>query len=72
MAEGEAAEVLSKQLMIPHHVSGVRMAQAAMVSAEQPAVQTLAFKMAQAQESKIEYMESWLHERRENISLDGN
>jgi uncharacterized protein (DUF305 family) len=63
VAEGESAEVLFMQLMIPHHESGVHMAQPAMLNAEQPAVQTLAFRMMQAQESEIAYMEKWLSDR---------
>lgn len=70
--EGEAADVLFMQLMIPHHESGVRMAQAAMLNAEQPAVRTLAFRMAEAQDSEIEYMQSWLRENGyETVGEDG-
>lgn len=70
--EGEAADVLFMQLMIPHHESGVRMAQAAMLNAEQPAVRTLAFRMAEAQESEIEYMQSWLRDNGyETVGEDG-
>ena len=56
------AEIMFMQLMIPHHESGVMMANAAFARAEVPAVKNLALKMAQAQASEIEYMQSWLAE----------
>ena len=59
---GREAEILFMQLMIPHHESGVMMANAAFSRAEEPAVKDLALKMAQAQASEIEYMQSWLAE----------
>ena len=57
---GHEAEILFMQLMIPHHESGVMMANAAFAHAKEPAVRDLALKMAQGQTSEIEYMNSWL------------
>lgn len=57
---GREAEILFMELMIPHHESGVIMANAASEQAETKALKTLAWKMAQGQKNEIEYMQSWL------------
>jgi uncharacterized protein (DUF305 family) len=54
---GHAAEVLFLQLMIPHHVAGVEMAQAALDLAKEPAVRNLAQSIVDAQTSEIEMMQ---------------
>lgn len=62
-AGGQEAEVLFLQLMIPHHISGVDMAQAAADKAETEIVRNLAQGMADAQASEIRYMNELLQER---------
>ena len=59
-AEGTAADVLFLQLMIPHHVGGVSMANEAASQAEQPSVRQLATAMAEAQTSESGYMNELL------------
>ena len=59
---GREAEIQFMQLMIPHHESGVMMANAAFALAQEPVVKSLALKMVQAQASEIEYMNAWLTE----------
>ena len=71
-ASGREADVLFMQLMIPHHESGVTMANAALVFAEAPAVKGLALKMAQAQAYEIEYMQTWLRENGYDAAAPGN
>lgn len=59
-ADGEAADVLFLQLMIPHHLGGVSMATEAAVRAEREPVRLLATSMAEAQTSEIAYMNELL------------
>lgn len=59
-ASGEAADIIFLQLMIPHHLSGVDMADFATRNARQEVVQTLAAGMANAQTLEIEYMQDLL------------
>lgn len=62
-AEGVEAEIVFLELMIPHHISGVEMAEAAVELAEESYVVELARGMAEAQESEIELLEELLAER---------
>lgn len=62
-AQGVEADALFMQLMIPHHQSGVLMAEAAAEQAETEAVRRLAQSMADAQEAEIAYMQRLLQER---------
>lgn len=64
-AGGEQAEILFLQLMIPHHVSGVDMAEAAAQNAQTAYLRNLAQGMANAQDSEIRYMNDLLQERGE-------
>ena len=59
-AEGEAADIIFLQLMIPHHVSGVAMAQAAADGTDIAPVRQLAQGMADAQQGEIELMQELL------------
>lgn len=59
-ASGVEADILFLQLMIPHHRSGVDMAQYAADHARREPVQLLAQNMANAQELEIDYMEELL------------
>lgn len=59
-ATGDAADIIFLQLMIPHHLSGVDMADYAARNARQEAVQTLAEGMVNAQALEIEYMQDLL------------
>ena len=59
-ADGEAADSLFLQLMIPHHAGGVSMATEAAVHAEREPVRLLATSMAEAQTSEIAYMNELL------------
>ncbi len=59
-AHGEAADVIFLELMIPHHRSGVDMAQYAVDHARVDAVQSLAQGMLDAQELEIAYMQELL------------
>ena len=59
-ATGDAADVIFLQLMIPHHLSGVEMAQYAADAARQEPVRLLAQNMANAQELEIGYMQELL------------
>lgn len=70
-ADGREAEIIFLQLMIPHHVSGVDMAQAAAEQAETEIVRNLAHSMAEAQQSEIDYMQGLLVERgQEPVAID--
>ena len=62
-ATGVEAEIIFLQLMIPHHQSGVAMAQAAADQAKLAYVRDLAQGMANAQDAEIDYMRSLLQER---------
>ena len=57
---GVEAEARFIQLMIPHHRSGVAMAEAAAQQAETEIVRNLAQGMADAQQFEIEYMQELL------------
>ena len=70
MAEGESADVLFMQLMIPHHESGVDMARAAFMRSENSIVRNFAFHVMESQEGEIDYMESWLRERGYDTALE--
>lgn len=59
-ANGVEADILFLQLMIPHHLSGVEMAQFAADHARREPVRALAGNMANAQELEIAYMEELL------------
>jgi uncharacterized protein (DUF305 family) len=61
--EGLDAEALFLQLMIPHHLGGVMMAEAALDRAEQPIVQALAQSIVDAQTSEIALMQAMLEKR---------
>ena len=58
-ADGDAADVLFLQLMIPHHQGGVAMATAA-ENADQQVVRTLATSIVEAQQLEIDYMRELL------------
>ena len=62
-ARGKAAERLYLQLMVPHHRGAVQMARAALADAEQPAVRSMARKIATAQAAEIRLLRSMLAER---------
>jgi uncharacterized protein (DUF305 family) len=55
-ADGEAADVLFLQLMIPHHQGGVAMATEAAARADQEPVRLLATSMVEAQTLEVAYM----------------
>ena len=55
-ADGEAADVLFLQLMIPHHQGGVAMATDAAARADQEPVRLLAASMVEAQSLEVAYM----------------
>ena len=59
-ADGEAADVLFLQLMIPHHQGGVSMATDAAARAKQETVRLMAASMAEAQSTEIAYMNELL------------
>lgn len=59
-ADGEAADVLFLQLMIPHHQGGVEMAQYAFDHAQEEPVRLLARGMVEAQSLEIGYMNELL------------
>ena len=62
-AEGQEAERLYLQLMIPHHQAGTAMAMAILERTDNPAVTSLAQSIATSQQSEIDYMEDLLAER---------
>lgn len=62
-ADGVEAEAIFMQLMIPHHVAGVDMANAAVEQADNAYVRDLAQGMANAQQFEIDYMQELLQER---------
>jgi uncharacterized protein (DUF305 family) len=59
-AEGEGADIIFLQLMIPHHQSGVQMAQAAVDKARTTPVKLLAQGMVDAQALEVQYMQELL------------
>ncbi len=59
-ASGVAADIIFLQLMIPHHRSGVEMAEFAFEHASQEPVRILAKGMFEAQELEIAYMQELL------------
>ncbi|HEX6387032.1 MAG TPA: DUF305 domain-containing protein [Anaerolineae bacterium] len=62
-AQGVEADAIFMQLMIPHHRSGVMMAEAAAAQAETEVVRNLAQGMAEAQRVEIDYMQQLLQEK---------
>ncbi len=59
-ADGEAADALFLQLMIPHHRGGVEMAQYAFDHAREEPVRLMARGMVEAQSLEIDYMNELL------------
>jgi uncharacterized protein (DUF305 family) len=59
-ADGDAADILFLQLMIPHHRAGVDMAVAAMHNAGQEPVRLLAQGIVEAQLQEVQYMQELL------------
>ena len=59
-AQGDAADAIFLQLMIPHHQAGVEMAQAAVDRAGQEPVRALAAGIVEAQALEIDYMRELL------------
>lgn len=59
----DEAEVLFIQLMIPHHVAGVEMAEAVLNRSDEPLATGLAEKIVAAQQSEINMMQMMLEER---------
>lgn len=62
-AEGTAADILFLQLMIPHHLGGVEMAEAAADMASRDQVRRLAQSMVEAQSLEVDYMQSLLQQK---------
>lgn len=62
-AEGTAADILFLQLMIPHHLGGVAMAEAAAETASREPVRRLAQSMVEAQSLEVDYMQSLLQQK---------
>lgn len=62
-ASGVEADILFMELMIPHHESGVMMAEAAVSRARTDVVRSLAQSMADSQRAEIEYMQARLAEK---------
>ncbi len=62
-AEGVEAERLFLQLMIPHHLGGVEMAEMAVDTAQAPQVQALARSIIRSQEAEITVLEDMLEAR---------
>ncbi|WP_298460634.1 DUF305 domain-containing protein [uncultured Cellulomonas sp.] len=62
-AQGEEAERLYLQLMIPHHQGGVEMAEMALDQVTAPQVRTLADAIVRSQQAEITVLESMLAER---------
>lgn len=62
-AQGLEADAIFIQVMIPHHRSGVLMAEAAAEQAKTEIVRNLAQGMAEAQQSEIDYMQQLLQEK---------
>lgn len=63
-AQGQEAERLYLELMIPHHQAGAAMAQAILEHTDNPVVTSLAQSIATSQTSEIKYMEDLLEKRR--------
>ncbi|WP_380169133.1 DUF305 domain-containing protein [Jannaschia sp. R86511] len=59
-ADGVEAERIYLQLMIPHHVGGVQMAEVAQQQADQPQVRRLATSMVNAQSFEITVLQDLL------------
>ncbi|MGI8642951.1 MAG: DUF305 domain-containing protein, partial [Thermomicrobiales bacterium] len=59
----DEADVLFMQLMIPHHVAGVDMAEAVLNRSDEPLATGLAEKIVAAQQSEIDIMQMMLEER---------
>jgi len=62
-AQGVEADAIFMQLMIPHHRSGVEMAEAALEMADTEYVRNLARGMAEAQAAEIDYMQQLLQQK---------
>ncbi|MBX9246091.1 DUF305 domain-containing protein [Actinotalea ferrariae] len=62
-ADGEEADRIYLALMIPHHVGGVEMAEAAVDAAGQPHVRRLAEAIIASQEAELTLLEQMLEER---------
>ena len=61
--KGVETDALFMQLMIPHHRSGVEMAEAILALSEQPQVRRLAEGIVTSQESEIAYMQDLLQQK---------
>ncbi len=59
----DEADVLFMQLMIPHHMAGVQMAEAVLNRSDEPLVTGLAQKIVAAQQSEINAMQMVLKKR---------
>lgn len=59
-ADGQAADVLFLQLMIPHHRGGIEMAQYAFDHAQEEPVRLMARGMVEAQSLEVDYMNELL------------
>ena len=70
-AEGEEAERLFLELMIPHHIGGVDMAEIAVEGADAPQVRSLAESIVASQTAEIEVLESMLAERGGSVEAAG-
>ena len=67
------ADILFMQLMIPHHVAGVEMAEAVLNRSDEAMVTNLAGKMVSAQQAEIDTMQTMLEERgAERLPMDGD
>jgi uncharacterized protein (DUF305 family) len=62
-SSGRKAEILYLQLMTTHHIAGVDMARAALVSARDPDVLAAAQRMVDAQSTEIAMMDDMLRAR---------
>ncbi len=62
-AAGVDAERLYLELMIDHHIGGVKMAEALLARSDDPVVTQLARGMVQLQQKELDYMADLLNER---------
>lgn len=62
-AEGVEADAIFMQLMIPHHQSGVAMAEAILQRSDQPVVRDLAQSMIDGQRKEVELMQELLQQK---------
>jgi uncharacterized protein (DUF305 family) len=70
--QGEEADIIFMQLMIPHHRSGVMMAEAATERAQNEYVRRLATSMTESQQFEIEYMQQLLQEKEAPVVAGGS